>query len=431
MDDSRNSDIGTEVWNQADDNGPVSNGSHEGAGENLGVKIVRFLRLYWGKRRVAFAVILAGILVSLVYALTRPNIYRSTTSLMPPDNTSPYSAMLGMLSGSSTAASLGSEALGLNTPGELFVSILRSRSVQDALIKQFDLMHRYKARVIEDARSVLAANTTIDQDRMSGVITLGVTDRSADFASKLAQGYVAELNRVVTEDSTSAARRERMFLEDRLKGVKQDLDDSSRALSQFSTKNKAIDLPTQARSMVDAGLRLQQMLAESRGQLAALRQTYSEGNERVKVLEARNAELERQIRELGGTSNGAGKAVSSDQSVYPTMSQLPALGVTYFDLERKVHVDEALWETLTKQYEMAKVQEAKEIPTVRVLDEANVPNRKFAPRRSIIMIVGTLLATALSCLLVIGLSLWESIDPDAEPKKSLLRLYGRVFTAQH
>lgn len=426
MDDSRDSDIGAEVWNQADDSQSADRNNGELPGENLGMKIVRFLRLYWSKRRMAFTTILAGILISLVYALSRPNIYRSTTSLMPPDNSSPYSAMLGMLSGSSTAASLGSEALGLNTPGELFVSILQSRSVQDALINQFDLMHRYKASVIEDARGALAVNTTIDQDRVSGVITLGVTDKSPDFASKLAQAYVGELNRVVTEDSTSAARRERMFLEDRLKTVKQDLDDSSQALSQFSTRNKAIDLPTQARSMVDAGLRLQQLLAESRGQLAALRQTYSEGNERVKVLEARNAELERQIRELGGTSNGAVKAASSNESVYPPMSELPALGVTYFDLERKVRVDEALWETLTKQYEMAKVQEAKEIPTVRVLDEANVPNRKFAPRRSVMVIIGTLLAMALSCLTVLFSSLWESMDAEDEPKKWFLRVFGRA-----
>ena len=293
-------------------------------------------------------------------------------------------------------------------------------------IERFGLMGRYKSKVIEDARTALTANTSIDQDRKSGVITLSVVDKSPDFASKLAHGYVTELNRIVTEDSTSAARRERMFLEDRLKVVKQDLDDSSRALSQFSTKNQAIDIPNQAKSMVDAGLRLQELLAEGRGQLAALRQTYSEGNERIKVIQARNAELERQIREMGGTPGGAGKPVGADQSLYPSMSQLPILGVTYFDLERKVRVDEAVWETLTKQYEMAKVQEAKEIPTVRVLDEANVPNRKYSPHRSIIMIVGTLLAIVLSCIVVLGLSKWESMDADAEPKMSLLRAYRKV-----
>lgn len=429
MDDSHNTDIGAEIWTQTDDGDSVGSSSGEVAGEDLGVKIIRFLRLYWKRRRLVRSIIAAGILVSLVYALTRHNIYRSTTSLMPPDNTSPYSAMLGMLSGSSGAASLGSEALGLNTPGELFVSILQSRSVQDALIKRFDLMSRYKSKVIEDARTALAANTSIDQDRKSGVITLAVTDESPAFASELARGYVTELNQVVTEGSTSAARRERMFLEDRLKVVKQDLDDSSHALSQFSTKNKAIDIPNQAKSMVDAGLRLQELLAEGRGQLAALRQTYSEGNERIKVVQARNAELERQIREMGGTPGGSGKSASADQPLYPSMSQLPVLGVTYFDLERRVRVDEAVWETLTKQYEMAKVQEAKEIPTVRVLDEANVPNRKYAPHRSIIMIVGTLLATALSLVVVFFLSQWEEMDAEAEPKQSILRAFRKVRKA--
>ena len=189
-----------------------------------------------------------------------------------------------------------------------------------------------------------------------------------------------ELNRVVTENSTSSARRERIFLEGRVKDIKQQLDDSAKQLSQFSAKSGAIDMSSQTKSMVEEGLRLQAELIDGRSQLAALRQTYSEDNSKVRALEAHNAELERELNKMGGMSQGSGVSADTNGSPYPTAEELPALGLTYYDLERKLRVDEALWEALTRQYEAAKVEEAAEIPTVNVLDVANIPERKSAPR---------------------------------------------------
>ena len=419
------SQINTEDWIEADVSEPSD--MSEESGGSLGLKLIHFMKLYWKKRRLAFAIIVAGFVISVVVAVLRPNIYKSTTTLMPPDNSSPYSAMLGMLAGgSSTSASLGSEAFGLSSPGELIVAILQSRTAQDSLIAQFDLMHYYKARVIEDARKALDSNTKIDQDRKSGVISVSVSDRNAQFASKLAQGYVTELNRIMTENSTSAARRERIFLEERLKNVKIDLENSSKALSQFSTKNKAFDIQGQAKSMVDAELKLESDLEEGRSQLAALLQSFSEDNYRVKALRARNAELEREINALSGSSKGNGTSASSSTGAYPSAGELPALGVTYYDLERRVKVDEELWVTLTKQYEMARVQEAKEIPTIQVLDAANVPNVKSAPIRRVIVLFATFLSFLLSCIVVFAVSKWEDLDEQSEPKKLFARTLAKV-----
>jgi uncharacterized protein involved in exopolysaccharide biosynthesis len=102
------------------------------------------------------------------------------------------------------------------------------------------------------------------------------------------------------------------------------------------------------------------------------------------------------------------------------------LGVTYYDLERKMMVQEAIWEALTKQYESAKVEEVKSMPTVRVLDAANVPKFKTSPVRSMIMLVGTLVSFIIACLLVAGLKLWEQMDPESEPKKLILEIAGGV-----
>ncbi len=414
MDDTRKSEVDAAIWADPSEIEQSESGGESGPGFRDNVR--EFLRIYWKKRKVALVIVSAGIAISVVYSLSLENVYTSTTSLMPQNSSSPYSSMLSLVTGSSDAAALGSEALGIGTPSDLQIGILESRVVQNAMITHFDLMNRYKVKVIDDARTILKSNTKIGQDRVSGIITIAVTDTSPSIARNMAQEYVTQLNRVLTENSTSAARRERLFLEGRLKDVKKDLDDSSQALSQFSTKSKTIDVPIQARAMVESATRLQGLLAEGESQLAGLRQTYSEDNNRVKALEARNAELQRQLTAMGGVTGSSNGSKTAHNASYPSVGDLPSLGLTYANLERKVRVDEQLWETLTKQYEIARVQEAKEIPTIQVLDVANIPDRKSAPRRSMIVLACTFVSFLLSAFIIFCLTRWQKMDEQAPMK---------------
>jgi len=392
----------------------------------MSARITQFLRACWLRKKLFFGVIGAGIVLSLLYAFLEPNIYTSTTTLMPPENASSSSGLLGLLSATGAAAAVGgSGALGIKTPGAQFVGILESRTVQEDLVKQFDLMRIYKTRLMEDACKKLTADSAIHEDAKSGIITISVQAKNPELAAKIAQGYVDDLDRVVTANSTSSARRERMFLEGRLKDIKRDLDDSSKVLSQFSTKNKTIDIASQGKAMVDSGIRLQDQMAAARSDLAALQQTYSEDNLRVKAAHARIAELQSQMNKMMGSQEQAG--ASPDNSSYPTLTELPTLGLTYADLARKVAVQEALWEALTKQYEAARVQEAKEIPSVRVLDAANIPQHKSAPVRASILMLGTMLSFFVACLLVFAISFWEGMDAQDEPRKLLLEIFGSTF----
>ena len=318
----------------------------EEAPESISASIARFLRTCWLKRKIVFGIIFAGILIATLYAFTRPNVYTSTATLMPPSDSSPFPGVMSALLPNSVAGELGSGAFGLETRGDLFIAIMNSRNVEDALIDRLGLANIYKTRSIEDTRRSLAGATKIEQDRKSGIITISVTTQNPVLASNIAGGYIEELNRVVTGNSTSAARRERIFLEERVKEVKQQLDDSAKQLSQFSAKSGAIDVSSQTKSMVEEGLRLQAELIDGRSQLAALRQTYSEDNSRVRALEAHNAELQKELDKMGGTPQGSGANSDTGESPYLTAEELPALGLTYYDLERKMRVDEALWEAL-------------------------------------------------------------------------------------
>jgi capsule polysaccharide export protein KpsE/RkpR len=364
-----------------------------------------------------------ALVVSTIIAFLIPARYDSTARLMPPDSQSSSgfaaaAAALSAGSGGGGLSSLAGEYLGLKSTSDVFVGILGSRTVQDKLIGQFGLKKLYRDRRMEDARRDLAERTSVSIDRKSQIVTISVSDRSPQRAAAMAGAYVAELNRLVAELSTSSARRERIFLEGRLQAVGQDLETAEKEFSQFASKNTAIDIKEQGKAMVGAAAELQGEMIAAQSQLEGLRQIYSDGNVRVRTVRARIDELERQLEKIGGKgeSSSALPSQGSDSSMYPSIRKLPLLGVEYADLYRRTRVQEAVFETLTKEYEMAKVQEAKEIPTVRVLDMPDIPEKKSFPSRMFMIFFWTGLAVVAVSTWVVGTDLWEKTDA-GDPRK--------------
>jgi uncharacterized protein involved in exopolysaccharide biosynthesis len=390
-------------------------------------------RLLWSQRTFVLRASAIGLLLALLIAIVIPNRYTSTVRLMPPDQESGMGmGMLAMLAGKATASlgslgGLGQELLGLKTNGDLFIGILRSRTVENAIVNKFDLRKVYGDKRWETARKDLESHTTVSQDRKSGILTIDVSDRSSRRAQEIAEEYVTQLNLVVINLNTSSAHRERVFLEERLKGVDQDLNLAQRNFSQFASKNTTIDIQSQGKAMIEAGAMLAGQLVAAQTELEGLRQIYADGNVRVREAQARVEELQRQLQKLGGTpgSNSPtgfdSKATASDsKALFPPIRELPLLGVTYADLFRQVKTQEAIFEFLTQQYELAKVQEAKETPSVKVLDIADLPEKKSFPPRAAIVIIGTMLTCALACGVVIGRSRWEKTNPH-NPNKALIQ----------
>ncbi len=383
---------------------------------------VASLRLLWEHRRFLARVAGLGLVLSVVVALLIPKRYQSVARLMPPDNQSSSGlamAAAALAGGSAGLGSIASGLLGLRSTSDLLVGVLTSRTVQDQLIQQFDLRKVYGKRRMEDARKKLAGRTDLSIDRKSQIITIAVTDQDPKRAAAMAQAYIEELNHLVAEVSTSAARRERIFLEDRLRAVNQDLEVAEKEFSQFASKNTAIDIKEQGKAMVAAAATLQGQLIAARSELEGLKQIYTDSNVRVRSLQARVTELEKQLQKVGGQNDGTplGKAAPSD-SLYPSIRKLPLLGVPYADLYRKMKVQEAVFETLTQEYELAKVQEAKEIPTVKVLDSPNLPEKKSFPPRALLTLIGTLLAIASAVTWVFAREMWRQTD-SADPGKVL------------
>jgi uncharacterized protein involved in exopolysaccharide biosynthesis len=381
---------------------------------------VAYLRLPWEHRRLLAHVVLYGLLASTLIAFIIPPRYDSTARLMPPDNQSTSGLAAAAAAMSGVGAGLGgvtSDLLGLKSTSDVFVGILTSRTVQDKLIQQFDLKKLYWDRRMEDARRDLAEHTGISVDRKSQIITIIVTDHDPKRAAAMALAYVEELNRLVAELSTSSARRERIFLEERLKAVNQDLEVAEKEFSQFSSKNTAIDIKEQGKAMVEAAATLQGQYIAAQSELEGLKQIYTDNNVRVRSVRARIAELKRQLEKLGGKGEQASDPSGQQADyLYPSIRKLPLLGVTYADLYRRTRVQEAVFETLTKQYELAKVQEAKEIPTVKVLDMPSIPEKKSFPPRPLIIFMGMTLAFAAATTWVFGKMSWDQTDSN-DPRK--------------
>jgi len=394
-----------------------------------------FVRLnsLWKQRRLIQRATLAGLLAGTLLAFSLPKRYESVTQLMPPDNQSNSGmAMLAALSAKTGGglAPLAGDLLGVKSSGALFIGILRSRTVQDRLIDRFDLRHVYRSRYLQDARKELSENTSISEDRKSGIISISVTDRDPKRASAIAHTYVEELNQLVAELSTSSAHRERVFLEERLTAVKRDLDQASQDFSQFASKNRTIDLKEEARAMLQGAATTEGELIAAETELKGLQATYTDNNVRVRSVQARIAELRRQMEKLGGpASENAGIVVDSPDSTHPSLRNLPLLGVTYADLYRRMQIQEAVYESLTQQYELAKVQEAKETPSVKVLDPAVVPEKKSFPPRLLIMFLCTFLTFVGASVFVLGRDRWAEVDPQ-EPGKLLAQEVFRTLNAK-
>jgi capsule polysaccharide export protein KpsE/RkpR len=388
--------------------------------------------LLWRHRRLLARVTAVALVVSFAIAFLIPKQYKATASIMPPDQQNSGALMLAALArggggGLGSLGTLASSLLGGHTTTALFVNLLESGTVRGHLIDRFHLQQVYHSRYRFTAAKHLARLTKITDDKKSGVITIEVEDTDPVRARDMAQAYLDELSNLVNKTSTSSARQERIFIEHRLHEVENNLEHAQLELSEFSSKNTTVDIKEQTRAMVDAGARVQGELLVQQAGLQSLRQIYGDGNVRVKETEARIAALQKDMQQMTGSSAplvAAGPGLdgadpSGDKGeLYPPLRQLPRLAVPYADLYRTVKVQEVIFELLTQQYEMARLEEAKDIPAISVIDAPGIPEKKSFPPRLILMAVLTFLSFSVAASLILFREVWSRVSPD-DPRKAL------------
>src|SRR5215471_2468335 len=334
---------------------------------------------------------LAGILsfflvMGLVLDFLPPPVYESSAAVMPSEAPTVGGAAMAQnsLAGMAAIAS-GAVDLGLHTPGAKFIVILHSKTLADRLIDRFNLMQVYRARLRSLARETLANNTIILEDRRTGLITITVRDHDKRRARDLAQAYTEELNRLNAEMNAGAAHQQRVFLEQRLEEVKTQLDKTANELANFSSRS-AVFAPDQLKAQAESAAKLEGTLIGLQTTLSGLLERYTEKNLRVQEVKAEIASVQEQLRKLRGNqfSNSSG-----NEPLFPNLSSLSHLQPAYTGLLRDSKGLTALYEILEQQLELAKIEEVKELPTLRVLDTPELADFRVSPhRRAILMVAG-------------------------------------------
>ena len=320
------------------------------------------------------AVIAAGL------SLTLPNIYTANTKILPPQQSqSASSAILAEIGG---AASLVSGLAGIKNPSDVYIAMLKSRTLADALIKRFGLMQLYKidADHPSDAYKALADVTNIIPGK-DGVVTIEVSDKDPKRAADLANAYADELSKFTGVLAVTKASQRRLFFERQLALAQENLAKAEASARKALQTDGIMKVDDQGRAMVEATARLRGQITVKEVQIGAMRTFAADHNPDLRLAQQ---ELESMKRELAKIEGAVGAKASTED--------LSGRGVDSLRFLRDVKYQEVIVDLLAKQYELAKIDEAKEPSVIQVMDKAIEPDRKSKPKRTVIVLLWTLVA---------------------------------------
>lgn len=367
-----------------------------------------------GKRTIAI-VTGAAVLVSLVVALLKTPIFTARTTLLPPSSQQQSSSAAAL----AALGALGGLAGGIaaKTPDELYVNLLKSDSVQRALATRFDLYKRYEVKTYEAMRKAMQQYVRVTADKKSGVITLEVDDEEPKFAAELANAYAGELTKLLGRLAVSEAQQRRAFFELQLKETKDNLVQAEQTLRTVQEKSGMIVLDQQAEAIIKAVADLKARIIEREVRLKVMRTTTTAQNPDVRLLSSELAALRSELARMESSSGVvASRSASAPGGIDIPIGKLPAAAVDYVRAAREVKFQESLLASMLRQFEAAKLDEAKEGPILQQVDVALPPDRKSKPSRALIVLASTLVALLLSSVYVIWgryRDLVRTQDPEA------------------
>lgn len=355
------------------------------------INLLEYLLVIVKHKKMIFLSCVMTFVLACGITLLMPNIYTSTARILPPqDDSGGLNSMLGNMGG---VASLVGISVGHGS-GDLYAGMLKSRSISDVVIDKFNLMAVYKQNYRVKTYEALSKVVNISVDSDSGILGVTVEDEDPQRAADMANTYVEELQKLNVQLNLSSAGRERLFLEDRLRVVKADLAKAENVLKIFQEQNKAIRIDAQATAIIEAIAALKGELASKEIQLGVLQSSQTDQNPQVIALREGIAKVKEQIAKMEQSPKG--KKVSGD--IFMATSEVPELGIQYARLMRNFKVQETLYELLVKQYEVAKINEAKNTSTIQILDAGVVADKKSKPKRGLIVILSTFMIAVFTTL---------------------------------
>jgi uncharacterized protein involved in exopolysaccharide biosynthesis len=333
--------------------------------------------------------LLTGVLLSLMW----PVRYTAVTTLMPPQQTPSAASMLTSQligSGGSPLAALAGGSLGMKNPNDIYIGLLNSRPIADAIIRQFDLATLYQARDMTAARRQLANETVVASEK-NGFLTVSVTDKDKQRAAAMANAYTEQLRVLTKTLAVSEAAQRRLFYEEQLKQARESLVGAELSFQQVQQSKGLVQLDAQAKAMIERLALLRSQVAAKEVQVQALSSYSTEHNpelaeRELSSLQGEAARLERRNRSSGFADWGLG--------------DIPGAGMEYLRAEHEVKYRQTMFDLLIKQYDAARLDEAKDAAIIQVVEPAIAPDRRSSPKRALIVLFFTMAGPFAAGLLV-------------------------------
>jgi tyrosine-protein kinase Etk/Wzc len=334
----------------------------------------------------------ALILFASVVAILLPNLYIATVAIMPPQNNSPSAALSAQLGNLGALAAMGGSALGVKNPNDMQVALLKSRTTEYAMVERFQLQAEYHKRYVSSARARWEKMTTIDSGLKDGLIRLSVTDRDPQRAAELANGWVEEYRRVTANLALTEASQRRMFFEREVNEERDELERAEDNLKATEDRTGVLELDGQARALIASAALLRAQVAAKQVEIRAMREFAT----------SENPDMARAEQELSGMEGQlAAMDVDSDHTTGDLIApkgKVTQTGLEFARALREEKFHEAMYELLTRQYELARVDEARQGSIVQIVDPAIPPDRPGSHYRLWIFLAGLVFALPLALI---------------------------------
>lgn len=357
------------------------------------VNLLDYWRVIVKRRRLVAGLCLSAVLTALVVSLLMPKIYESTATLLPQLESKEAGGLGALLA--ATGAGGAAQGLGISLPGmpatptDIFVAMLKSRIMEDDVIEMFNLKELFNEKTMQDTRKELENNTRITVSKEK-VIKITVEATNPQLAADMANFYASNLDRLNRTVNVGKAGQNRAFIERRLAETHVNLVKAEEALKDFQTQNKTVAVEAQSKAMIEAAAMIQGQITAQEVQLQVMRSYLSPDNPELTRVRSGIEELNKQLHLL--ESGKGGKGMLPGNRLHPAMVTVPGLALEYGRHLRQLKVQETLYTLLTSQDEQAKLAEARDTPTVQVLDPAVPAEKKSKPRIGLNMIIAGVLA---------------------------------------
>lgn len=369
-----------------------------------GVSLLDITVLLAAHKRFIIRFVLGAIVLAIVIALVLPVRYEAKIVLLPPQQSSSIaSALLGQMGNLGALGSLGSLAggLGLKTPADMYVSLLTSRTVEDAMIQRFGLMAEYREKRMSDARKEFERRTTAVAGSKDGLIRVSVEDGDPKRAAELANGYIDEFRKLSASLAITEAARRRLFFDRELQQAKDDLTVAEEAMRKTQQSTGVLQIDSQARALIESAAILRAQVVAKQVQIQGMRSFAAEDNPNLILAKQQLAALQTQLDQVAGSHSDQGS------DIVLSKGRVTGAGLEYLRRYRDLRYRETVFELLAKELEIAKLDEAREGEIVQVVDAAVPPDKHSSPHRTLIVLGMTILSFFVAVFWIIVRQGWE------------------------